>query len=253
MQYSRLGLAMKYARWNHAIYNARKALIVLTVIATVYGPAVRRDWRFRTEGVVISANVEGKSSQQGRKGGGGYRLSYSFTVNGQVIRRDEQTPKEFWEPVKPFGSVDVTYLPSDPNVCRVGPPDQQTVPWLFVGMAAIASVIVVGFGKGAWEVSRQLTLTIHGSPVLARITLVDREGHRIEYSYLAGPLGEEQLYERSTDAVCASIKRMAVGDVVLVLHSDQDAGRSQIDWFDARAEERQLLMEETARQAKLSV
>lgn len=141
------------AKRSRSLRNIVNATVVLFFIVAFFGPTFLRDQRFRREGIVVQGIVEGKSSPRARKGSNRYYVWYSFTVDGQVVDRDrEAISQELWRPLKPFGPVDVTYLPSDPQVYHVGPPDQQSVPLLFVVMAfASVVVILVGACQGVWS------------------------------------------------------------------------------------------------------
>lgn len=253
MQHSRLGLFLKYARRNRWLFSARKALIILTVLAAYHSPAILSDLRLEREGIVATAFVEGKLSPRGRRGGIRYSLQYAFTVDGQPYGRDEPVSKELWQTVKLFGPLAVLYLPSAPQVCRAGPPAWETMSRIWLGIAVVAlAILVIGLLKGAWEVASQLRLILRGVPVLGRVTLVDKSPDRVEYAYLAPVDGAPQLLEVAAAAIPLWYKEVTVGNVVLVMHDATNPRRSEIDWFDAREDERLALMQDAARQARMS-
>jgi hypothetical protein len=119
--------------------NVVNAAIILIFIAAIFGPTLLRDQKYRSEGVVTQGIVEGKSSPRARKGSDRFYVWYSFSVDGRVINRDrEAISQELWRPLKQFGPVDVTYLPSNPL--------------LFLAMALVAVfVVILGVCQGIWS------------------------------------------------------------------------------------------------------
>lgn len=90
----------------------------------------------QTVGVVTDASVH-----RGRKGRRSYNLTVLFKTEAQaVFEQDKRVSRSVFDDASKAGSVQVTYLASDPNVCAFGPSVKASVAPIIFG------VLAVGFG-----------------------------------------------------------------------------------------------------------
>lgn len=99
----------------------------------------------QTVGVVTDAD-----ERRGRKGRRSYYLTVLYKTEAQsTFEQNKRVSRSVYSDAAKAGSVQVTYLPSDPNVCEFGPKVGTQFGMLLFGLVALAFSGFTAFGKGA--------------------------------------------------------------------------------------------------------
>src|SRR5258705_6693846 len=89
-------------------------------------------------GVVTDGHV-----QRGRRGRRSYYLTVSFKPeSGQIVEKEKRVSSDVYRDASKGGTVQVTYLPSEPTVCAYGP--KVSTEWSTMVFGVIA-LVVAGF------------------------------------------------------------------------------------------------------------
>ena len=128
---------------------------------------LQEELRFGSDGVAVEAIVTGTDRFSGGEDGPSYELRYQFEdpQTGFSYFGRSDIDEATYDRTAVGDTVEVTYLPADPNRSRVGSPEPQLlIPLIVFGAAAL--FIVVGAGL-LW-----LTIRIrrHGVPSWVTIT-----------------------------------------------------------------------------------
>lgn len=91
---------------------------IFMLVATLKGR--RENNRLDAEGVTVVGQVVGGEEFRRRRGGRNFKLEVAYSSPDGAVRRQKTLPvsKETYE--QAGGEVPVTFLPSDPDVARVG-------------------------------------------------------------------------------------------------------------------------------------
>jgi hypothetical protein len=93
----------------------------------------------QSKGKATEAQVTDSEERSGRRGRRRYYLTVSFrTEAGQNVTSAEQVSRSTYDQGTSTRKINVTYLPDDPKVCRVG---DVSTNWLNMGLG----VFMVGF------------------------------------------------------------------------------------------------------------
>jgi hypothetical protein len=93
-------------------------------------------------GVVTDGHV-----QRGRRGRRSYYLTVSFKPeSGQIVEKEKRVSSDVYRDASKAGTVQVTYLPSNPTVCAYGP--KVSTEWSAMAFGIVA-LVVAGFSAFA--------------------------------------------------------------------------------------------------------
>src|SRR5262249_5283364 len=216
MRLSRTQLALKYANRSPHLGGAIFLFIVGLVLAPWFLPTVIRDGRLSVAGVKAQATVKDKVLAEaqwpslrtaallahGGRRGPVHQLRYEFTVGGQVFSGTMIVSREEWEAARIGQTVEVVYLPSEPQVNRASRPFWQTSGALPFGIGIAATIGGMwSIFRGIREVSRKVWLIANGSLAIGLIDEVEmvrgRKGRGqikcLKYTYQTEECGEKLL------------------------------------------------------------
>ncbi len=138
------------------------------VVALVAGVGIVRDeLRLSSDGVSIDAVVERAYVNMGSGDDADtYWIAYSFTTAAGVpVTARSQVDWDAYRRVAPGVPVQVSYLPADPSTSRVGPPEFQPFPALFVvGIGALFTGVGVAITLTAFRRRRLAASATSGEP-----------------------------------------------------------------------------------------
>jgi hypothetical protein len=125
--------------------KAKKLLIVAgaalvgVVLLVVGWGEYRASKKLQAEGKTTIGEVTEAHQRRGRKGRRSYYLTVNFkTEAGQDLSRQERVTSGVYRDAVEARSVNVTYLPSDPNVCAFGPKVKTQASGIIFGVIALA-------------------------------------------------------------------------------------------------------------------
>ena len=124
---------------RYALLSATGLLLaVVTLLLAVAGVrSVLLEKRLQSEGLIAQATIDGKETHQPGKTVY-FDITYTFvTADGCTIHGRDDLPKATWEPLEPGDTIEVQYLPSDPERNRLASDDPQGL-----GRAMWAAVLV---------------------------------------------------------------------------------------------------------------
>jgi hypothetical protein len=134
--------------------KAKKFLVVagaavLGVTMIFFGiKEYRNSKKLQAEGKQTVGTVTDNEVRRGRKGRKSYYLTVTFkTEASTVVEKRKSVSRGLFDDASQAGTVPVTYLPSDPNVCAFGPKVKTEWVGLVVGFGALVVSGVVGFSK----------------------------------------------------------------------------------------------------------
>lgn len=268
MRFSRLGLALKYANRSAEFQRA----VLLFFMGTIGFPLfffALGDLRLSLSGRTATATVNGKQVASGSSrrppvaavfalGGRRvphYYIAYEFTVDGQKFGGSFDVPQDRWAATQVGQSIEVLYLPSDPRVQRASDPIWLTV--LVVPLAGGLAAWITGIYlivAGIRTIRRRVVLIESGTPALGVVEEVgiveSRRGARsmesLRYRFLIETDGRQQMRNEKVKLNLAiKLSEIEVGDLILVVYDPADPARHEIDFFQARQEDRSRLVAET--------
>jgi hypothetical protein len=127
--------------------KAKKLLVVagalfLGVSLVVFGfKDYRTGKKLQSQGKQTVGVVTDADSYRGRKGRRSYYLTVLYKTEAKAtFEQRKSVSRSIFDDASKAGSVQVTYLPSDPNVCAFGPKVKASLWTVFFG------VVAVGFG-----------------------------------------------------------------------------------------------------------
>jgi hypothetical protein len=251
MQYSRFGLALRYA--NRSSYF-KAALIPCFLVGLVVTPCVLLMFDIRQLTLCLvnqkaQATITQKTTLQWSRSKS-HRLEYQFPVDGKKFNGSVDVPKQDWDNAQIGQALDVVFLPSDPLVNRSAS-DGGVKPisyWLFFISIAIAADVgcVLLLALGIRSLRRKLRLIAEGSPALAVIDCLDihpgRKGRKyigiLGYEFQIQVNGVKNVQRKQlTWDIPYEIGEINLGQVVLVIYDPDDPDKSEIDRFGAREED----------------
>lgn len=184
----------------------------------------------------------------GRRRGPRPQVRFEFTVAGKVFSGVGGVSGPFFEQVVPGDTVQVIYLPSDPQIYRLGSRWPLLAFWPALLLATLFWALAFWMLRaGVRNVAWQVQLVTNGTATLAIIDEFElstlRRGRQyvrgLKYTYLVNTYGQKHLehVEESYDVPFA-IGEVSPGDVLLVLYDPLQPKEHTIDRFDARRDDR---------------
>lgn len=140
-------------------------------------PSVIRDVRLArcgvsTQGLVTDTEMSFPQSRLLARSRESYRLHYKFQLGGRMFHGGTKVSRDRWLKAGAGLPIEVVYLPSDPDVNRIGDPIWRgTGMFVLVFVAGIDSVVVLVLLMGA-------VLLIRG---IARVLAEGVPGHRTHW------------------------------------------------------------------------
>ena len=117
---------------------AGAALVGVFLLVVGWGE-YRTSKKLQAEGKATTGEVTEAEQRRGRKGRRSYYLTVNFkTEAGQTLSRQERVSSSVYRDAVEARSVNVTYLPSDPNVCAFGPKVKTETSAMIFGLIALA-------------------------------------------------------------------------------------------------------------------
>jgi hypothetical protein len=154
---------------------ALAAFLVVPNVILYFGlAAVQPYCDLEAEGRTTQAVVTGRYTARGGKGSSRYWVRFSYTVDGKPYLREMSVSGEEYVLLREDqSSVEVTYLPSDPDTYCVGRPGeyvQRQTRLVFFWVVATALALALVFLCYQISMSRELYLARNGVAVLGQIT-----------------------------------------------------------------------------------
>jgi len=130
--------------------NKGKRLLVLVggaalgLFLLIFGfKEYRTSKKLQSDGKQAVGVVTDGYEKRGRRGRHSYYLTVSFKPeSGQIVEKQKSVSSDVYKNASKGGTVQVTYLPSDPQVCAYGP--KVNTQWGSMA-AGVVALIVAGF------------------------------------------------------------------------------------------------------------
>jgi hypothetical protein len=124
-------------------------LALFGVLLVVFGvQEYRTSKKLQTEGKQTVGVVSDASVHRGRKGRRSYYLTVLFKDEAQkTFEQREKVSRSVFDEASKAGSVQVTYLPTDPAVCAFGPKVETKWGMIVFGVLMIGGAGVTAFSK----------------------------------------------------------------------------------------------------------
>ena len=123
------------------------------------------------QGKIVAAQVTGKREAHGK--GSTYWLDYNFDAVGKQIQDTDTVPRSLYTSTAEGGTVQVTYLPSNPSIHRAGSVDtarfrNRAGAWGLV-VGGITGCFLIGMIVDEYRARRQRRLAVSGVAVAGKI------------------------------------------------------------------------------------
>jgi len=124
-------------------------LALFGILLVVFGvQEYRTSKKLQAEGKQTVGVVSDASVQRGRKGRRSYYLTVLFKDEAEkTFEQREKVSKSVFNDASKAGSVQVTYLPTDPSVCAFGPEVDTKWGMILFGVFMIGGAGVTAFSK----------------------------------------------------------------------------------------------------------
>jgi hypothetical protein len=134
--------------------KAKKLLVLvggafLGITLLIFGfQEYRTSKKLQSDGKQAIGSVTDGHVQRGRRGRRSYYLKVSFQPEGgQIVEKEKRVSSDVYRDASKAGTVQVTYLPSEPTVCAYGPKVNTEWSSMAIGVVALVVAGFTGFSK----------------------------------------------------------------------------------------------------------